>query len=139
MSATVILHYGATFHDSLDTLASSEVSSNISLATTCKMGGAAFALFLALAVTFGGHASAQYNKDVAKYLPRKPCDSLHVSASPTQSEYQLLLSLFWPGVTNGITARNFHFYQRLPTKTAILTSLSKYPIPTVQSDTVYHT
>ena len=78
-------------HNHPDTLASSEATSNISLATTCKMGGTNYVPFLALTVTvgLGGQVSAQYNKDVAKYLPRKPCDSIQVSASPTQSEYQL--------------------------------------------------
>ena len=96
---TIILHYGATLllplPHHLDTLASSEATSNISLATTCKMGGTNFVLFLALTVTFGvdGQVSAQYNKDVAKYLPGKPCNSIRVSASPTQSKYQLPMSL----------------------------------------------
>ena len=44
-----------------------------------------------MSLNFWYQVWARANKDVVKYLPKEPCDTIHVLASPSQGTYLLLL------------------------------------------------
>ena len=54
---------------------------HIQSSSDMKLGGTMMMTFLVLSLGFWGRVSTQTNKDVEKYLPKKPCDTIHVSAS----------------------------------------------------------